>query len=388
MAFFGKYALAAMGLAVVAGSTSAQAQSADWKDRVSVGGDFKFRMQRFINGAATGTTDDWSNVIRGRLMITGKVNDSVSVVTRLATGAVNSLNSNRSNTQTLGASSSPFGAQKSFDLNLMYFDWKVMDGTNLMLGKSANGFWTAGGNDMVFAADNTWEGAQAKWMGDMGALKPYANFVYSQLLDRVNTSPAAVSATVGPDVNFTGLQVGTKYDMGMANVNVAVASYNLNNIKGLPTAAVGTSIFGNTADGANFKYEYKLMDANLEVGFNVGALPMAVYTEYVQNSDPSDENKGGLAGFRVGGLKDPGSWIVNYNYRDVRRDSTFAAMTSPAFLAGAGTGTDIIANQVVLGYQFAQNMNVTAIWNVGRYNVASAGGTNFECWYFDLNGAF
>lgn len=388
MTFFGKATIAALGMAVV--SSLAMAQS-DWKDKFSFSGDYRFRFDRQTDGSTTGTaagtaTNDRMR-FRARLLFTGKVNDSMTAVTRFSTGD----GSVRSTLHTLGTNGTAGGANamRLSYLQLAYLDYKVMDNLNIQFGKVPNMFWEAGGEYFIHVADMSWEGMQAAWTGDMGNMKPYAHVDYHYIADRVNNQPN--SATGGPDITMFGGQAGMKMSMSPLDLNVAVGSLNYSNVKGYTSnggnlCSSATSCYGNSVDTttSTMKYEYKLLTAALEVGYNLGFAPISVYTTYVQNQDPSDNNKGMLGGVKLGALKDVGSWSVSTSYRDLAKDSTIGDFTDFSWLLG---GTDIMGMRTVAAYQMWKDASWAFIWDSGRRSVSSTP-TTYENFYLDLNAKF
>jgi hypothetical protein len=281
-----------------------------------------------------------------------------------------------------------WGSNKPFELNLGYLDYKPMAGINLHFGKNPNIFWTPGKTPMVWNADQTFEGLNAKWMGDFGSMKPWVGLSYAQMWDRVNNAGNVASdAANGADVAMFGAQAGLKWAADPVDVTFGVGSYNYNNIKGLPFAGTSGALLGNSADQTvttAYRYDYKLLNAGLEVGYNLGFAPLTAFFDYVTNSDASEGNNGMLAGFRLGQLKDQGSWTVMYNYRDVARDAVFARVSDTTFLGGQ---SDVRGHEMQVGYQAWQNAALGLTYSSGN-RAASTANYSYEAYYLDLVAAF
>jgi hypothetical protein len=280
-----------------------------------------------------------------------------------------------------------FGAQKSFNLQWLFLDYKAMDGLNMTLGKHGNPFWSAGGflNNMVWNSEATVEGLTAKWAGDFSGLKPYATLGFYSMLERTNNGGSvAPSATVGPDINLLGAQLGVKYTFEPVDINFSVASYNYNNMKGLPTSTAGSSTAGNSVDGSNYKYEYKLLDFGLELGMDLGFAPIAIFANQVSNSDPSENNVGMLSGLRLGAMKDVGSWMVQVNHRDVRKDAVVSVLSDAAFLGG---GSDVMGTDFTVGYQAFSRVALYLYGSIGRKGLSTTP-YDYELYTLDVVGSF
>ena len=376
MTFFGKLKIAVLGAAIV--SSSVASAQTDWKDRFSVGGDLRYRVQRDLEGRTNTTTDDWTTQLRARLNVEAKVNDAITAHLRVGTGEVPQTGYD----QMTGASST-----KRFGLLLGYLDYKLTDSISFALGKAPNPFWSAGQSAMVWSPDMNFEGLQAKWAGDMGDLKPFITLNYATMLDRGGNNT---------DINMFGAQIGTSWSMEPLNIGVAVGMFSYNNMKGLPKDA-GLAPHGNSTikigegptpdpedDIYGFAHEFNLMNAGLEVGYDLGFAPITAFVDYVQNSDPSERNKGMLGGLALGKLEDVGSWMVRVSYRDLEQDATLGYFADPYFLGG---GTDVRGTELSGAYMFMANTSVGFTWNTGVRN-ASAGEQNYENYYIDFTTTF
>ncbi len=314
-------------------SVAAQAQTA-WTDKVTFGGDLRFRLNS-IDDESTGATDSkyMNNQIRGRLSVSGKVNEAMTANFRIASdeGSFRSANHN------LGTAN----GDTDIVFELAYGDWRVMPGLVVSMGKAPNPFWQAGKNEMIWDADLPFDGATAKWTADMDTLKPFANLSYGQTAD--------VDGPGTPSANPTlfGAQVGTSLGLGdTMNATVAVGYYSFAG----PNSGIAAG--GLTKNPT-------LLNVTAELGLNMVAnLPMAVYADYVQNQDGvvSKEEKGFLGGLKVGQFANVGSWEAWYNYRDVGNEAVVAGLADSEFAAGDGAG--VLGHQVGAGYMAWDNTTV------------------------------
>jgi hypothetical protein len=391
-------------------SDKALAQSAtntDWASRITLNGDLRFRLQRDINtnypSGTNNTAENDFTRIRARLGLTGRINDELLGVLRLSTG-----NNQYSSNATLGqdaTSGTGFFGRKTFMLDYAYFDYKVMhmENMDLLLGKSPNSFWTPGKTALVWNPDSTFEGFQYKWVVDMGGtMKPWVVANYAYILDRINQGGKADTAASGNaspsdgyDVTVAGIQVGTTWQTEMNWLTGAVGYYSYNNIKGLASSTTGAAAntysltnaaFNNSLDASgNYVNDYKLLNVGLEYGMNFSFAPATLFGDYVQNSDPGNDNKGYLLGIKLGMLKAPGTWYAMYDYRDSRKDATLATYADPVYLNG---GTDVFGSQIQGGYQMWPNTAIVFDYDFGKKQVSNNGGFNYELYTADLLATF
>ena len=316
-------------------SVAAQAQTA-WTDKVTMGGDLRFRLNS-IDDESAGSTDSkyMSNQIRGRLSLSGKVNEVMTANFRLATEQNGGGTSSTSGNHNLGVAN----GDSAVVFELAYGDWRVMPGLVVSLGKAPNPFWSAGKNEMVFDADLPFDGATAKWTADMDTLKPFVNLSYGQTDD---TDGAGVA---GANPAFFGAQVGTSLGLGdTMNATVSVAQY----------------VFTNTGATAPAKNP-KLLDISLEVGLNMVAnLPLSIYADHVQNQEGqvAKEEKGTIVGVKAGQFAAVGSWEAWYNYRDVGGEAIVAGIQDSEFAGGSTTDSSALGHQVGAGYMAWDNTTV------------------------------
>ncbi len=350
MDFFGKLKIAVLGAAIV--STSVASAQTDWKDRFSVGGDLRYRVARELVGAPeTETVDDMTTRLRARLNVAAKVNDALTAHFRIGTGE------GPQNGYTL---MDDYSSTKDFGLLLGYLDYQMTDSFSFQLGKAPNQFWSAGQSAMVWSPDMNFEGIQAKWNGDMGDFKPFVTLAYATMDDQGGNKA---------DINMFGAQIGTGWSMEPFNIGVAVGMFSYNSLKGMDTN-------GNSVD-AEFN---NILNAGLEVGYDLGFAPVSVFVDYVQNSDPSENNKGMLGGLALGKLEDVGSWMVRVSYRDLEADATFDRFADPYFLGG---GTQVRGTELSAAYMFLGNTSVGLTWNSGTAAKKTA-----ENYYLDFTTTF
>ena len=314
-------------------SVAAQAQTA-WTDKVTFGGDLRFRLNNIDDESVSTEGTQTNNQIRGRLTVSGKVNDAMTANFRMATVA--GSNDYRSANHTLGTTNDDAGVV----FELAYGDWRVMPGLVVSMGKAPNPFWQALKNEMLWDADLSFDGVTAKYTADMDTLKPFVNLSYTTLNDSGNTTSSAT---------LMGAQAGTSLGLGdKMNGTVAVGYHTFSTGAGTGALPVGA-----------LTKNPKLLDVTAELGLNMIAnLPMSVGVDWVTNSEAVNdkEDQGFLAGIKVGQFANVGSWEAWYSYRDVASEALVGGLADSEFAAGDGAG--VLGHQVGAGYMAWDNTTV------------------------------
>ena len=364
-----KFVSGLMGItaAVLAIGASAQAQTAGdtWMNRITLGADVRLRLnQTAIDGRA-----DWNENIRARVAAAGKINDALTGNIRLATS------SGANTATTSNATSGDYATKKAIYLDVASLDYKFMDGFNIVGGKQLNPLWSAGKNELVFDVDVVPEGFFAKYAGTMGGFTPFITIGHSQITDN-NTA----TTTLPADAQLFAAQIGAGFDLGMFGGTLAVSDLMFNNLKGqTPNNTAGNSLVNGT-----YANEYKLMVVDLELAVKLGEMPLAPYMTWAQNSDPSEAKDAMLAGIKFGKVTDVGSWMIDYNYRDVKADAVVGAFTE----SDAGGSTGLRGHKVSVAYGIWTNTTVGANAFFMNRNVAAGGSVPYERYQLDLAASF
>lgn len=336
MSFF-KLVLAASAAAVAVSSTQALAQDGE---KVKVTGDFRFRTDKIDDNTAR--TNNTRHRMRFRLGVSGKVNDKVTANARISTG------SGQSSNQTVGDQTTPavMGDRINATYDTLNFDYKFSESMMATVGAFSQPFWKPGNNEMIWGPDTSLHGANAKWKGDMGSMKPFATLLWQRLFERTDTSNASgPTTTQGSDIDMWGLQLGSQMKTDMMDLKFAAAHYMYNNTKRMtPSSARGNSTSGTETcmTGTScYQYDYKSTELGVEAAMNMGFAPVGVWADYVQNSDSSNEGKGMAGGAFIGKMdsKKAGTWDFTAGYRDIQRDAILAYWNDPGSIGGGGTNS-------------------------------------------------
>jgi hypothetical protein len=320
--------------------------SIKWVENVKVGGDLRYRHESIDSESSK----SWSkgrhrHRIRARLGIDAKVADDWDVGFRIASGSGDPVSTN----QTLDNSFS----SKALWLDLAYFNWHPsgMKGMNVYGGKMKNPFYRAGKNQLIWDSDLNPEGIAAKFQKPLNdATDLFINGGGFWVDERSG----------GVDTSLWGAQAYFKHKLGNPDYILAGAGYyDYGNIEGrgnLASTWGGTaSFFGNSVDAnGNFMNDYDVVEGFAEYGFELGALPVAIFGNYAQNTSAvTNEDTAWLAGFTLNKAKKPGSWQATYMFRDVEADAVLGAFTDSDFIGG---GTDGQGHTFGFKYQLAKNL--------------------------------
>ena len=338
-------------------------------------GDFRFRNEEIKEEQASPlqTSDEFRQRIRVRAGAVAKVNEKSEVTLRFATGSSANTDGNTTN-QTL----TDYYSKKGIFVDLAYFNYKPTDNWQIWGGKSPITYYVAGGSDMVFDADLTPEGMAFKYKSEGDAATFFANLGSAWLAERYS----ATGATDNTDVGMVGGQIGVTKKMDNYLVTLAIANYNLSNVKG----ATAPAAKGNTLVAGAYAHSYNLTVGDLEVGTTIGDVPVSLYYEMVTNSDGGDYKTGGNVGVNIGKLKEVDSWLIRLDTREVEKDSTLGVLAESD---SSGGGTDIRSTRLAGFYQVAENANIALTLFAGQRLISSTTFTpDYSRAQFDFNFQF
>jgi hypothetical protein len=349
------------------------AMAESWVDRITLAGDFRYRYERID---PEGSDSRRRNRIRARTNVKAAVSDTIDVGFGLATGGDDPVSTN----QTLGGG----GSSKSVVLNLAYVDWEATEGLHLLAGKFKNPLTRVGGQPMTWDGDWTPEGVALKYERDWFFANAIGTFLESDSR-RSND-------------NFTiGGQLGASWTIGSVSLLGGIGYYSI------PTQGKTTpfgdpsepgDFFGNTAvegDGSPcgttpdtecvFLYDYDLTQLFAEAAFTIGEWPALVFFDYVNNSDPSDNDTGWLFGTKIGQAKDRGQMQFTYYYADKEADSMLGLVTDSDF---GGGGTDARGHWLQFNYGVSKSWTIGAQYFINEVDVASGSRSDYDRLMIDM----
>lgn len=340
----------------------AKATSAEWASRIAFRGDLRYRHENVDPGEIL--NDQTRHRIRARFGFTAKANDTLSATLQVATNGQN--NDPRSTNQTLGEGFT----RKGLAFDLAYIDWAPVGGLNVQLGKMPYGFQRV--PSYFWDGDITFEGGQVRF-----AKGPFFGSLYGYWLSE---------AALASDANVVGAQLGLRGDLGGMKWTAAAQYYDVGAVQGEVTALVtgtGTpcaagllsnAFFGgaqgNTtvtvANCARLLNDYNIYELLAQADFNLGSLPLTLFANYAENTDPEELNTAYSAGFTLGRASNPGTWDIGYIYQVTEKDALFGQFVDSDFGGGI---TDVDGSVFKIGFAPARNwvLNGTYFLN-SRFN--------------------
>jgi len=334
--------------------TPALPDALKWAEKIKISGDLRFRHEH-IDTETSGSVK-WKKGrdrqrIRARLMLEAIINGDWDVAFRLASGEKSILADEGemfadpvSSNQTLKQNFS----SKDIWLDLAYFHWHPAsrEGLNVYGGKIKNPFYTVGKNQLVWDSDLNPEGVAATYAIPLGKR------------DTLHITGGAFwvdESSSGVDTSLWGIQGYIKHALGNPDYVLAGVSYwDYANIQG-KTDTYGI-LAGNTPDSTGSKWasDYDIIEFFSEYGTKISSMPVTVFGNWVKNTVAiSGEDTGWLIGATLNKAKEPGSWELSYDYRDIEADAVLGAFTDSDFIGG---GTDGEGHRFGLKYQLAKNL--------------------------------
>lgn len=307
----------------------------------ALGGDLRYRFERIDEYSKDAR---FRNRIRARLTAKGEVQENLSYSFRLASGSTDPVSSNQS-------LDSGFST-KGINLDLAYLTYKAKM-AKIMAGKMKNPFYKPGKTELIWDGDLSPEGMAVHIPLHMF----FFNFGYFWTEERSNA----------PDSTFHGAQVGLNHKGDFLGVVFGLSYYDYLRLKGESPLFDSTDSFGNSTVGGNYKNDYNLVEAFLEVSLKT-KLPLKFYVDFVKNTEGGNDDTGYLFGYSVGSkIK------FSHSYREVEKDAVLGAFTDSDF---AGGGTDSKGHEIGLSYSptkktkfgFSHFMNKTLVSNGKDYH--------------------
>lgn len=320
-----------------------------WVEKIKLYGDFRYRYEMIDE---EGSDNRNRNRIRARLGLTAKINDDIDTGFRLATSELWGDDEDSGDPVSTNQTLDDAFSKKSIWLDLAYFNWHPagIPGLNVYGGKMENPFYRVGGNQLIFDSDLTPEGIAVQYTRDFTEQTSWFVNAGGFYVDEVKS---------GADTSLWGAQGGLKHTFEDKSYILGGASFycfgNIQDHGAFVTDSGVDKFFGNsnTGNGGFYLNDYDLTELFGEYGFNLGQTPTAVFANYVQNGvADSSEDTGWLVGGKFGKCKDPGSWELSYDYRDLEADAVVGAFSDSDFIGG---GTNGKGHRFGAVYQLAKN---------------------------------
>lgn len=302
------------------------AEAGDWTETVTLNGDLRYRHEMIDKD---GSEVRNRHRIRARLGLDAQLDGQFSLGFRLVSGSDDPVSTNQSLD---GAFTT-----KEVMLDRGFFTWKHDSGLKIVGGKMGTPFHRPAKTELIWDGDLSPEGLAASATAGEGATTFFVNAAGLWIDER---SSAANASLMGAQAGLTHETDGVTFTLGGSY-------FGYDKLDGPLYAG---DFFGNSNDGTSFSSEFTLLEVFFEAGFQAGETPVALYADFVTNSDADADEQAYLFGTTVGKAKKPGSWQVSWNYREVQKDAVIGAFTNSDI---AGGGSDVKGHQFGFGYQVA-----------------------------------
>jgi len=108
---------------------------------------------------------------------------------------------------------------------------------------------------------------------------------------------------------------------------------------------------------------------------------MALFADFVVNTDVDENDTGYLFGAKYGSAKAPGTWDVSYFYEKLEADAVVGLITDSDF---GGGGTDAKGHAIQGTYAFHDNWNFRATYFINDIALSSGNPRDFDRLMLDL----
>jgi hypothetical protein len=336
-------ALMVLGLILLPGV----AQAGEWYEKITLKGDFRHRHELIQEENKDYDRTRWR--IRARLSLSGTITDDWSVGMRLATGSDDPVSTNQTLTDGF--------ATKGFHLDRAYFDFhpQALKGLSIIGGKMGMPFMVMNKTELIWDGDLSPEGAAVKYEG---SASEKVDIMLSGALFYIEERKETNDALLG------GAQAALKVKPA-DDVHVIVGGgyYDYQEVKEHQGIFAADDYFGNThkemvVDGDTidvYAWDYNLFEVFGEFGFKRDKMSVALYGNFVTNTDPDSLNTGYLFGAALTHGKDKGHFKVAVNYREVEDDAVLGVFTDSDFIGGGTNGNGF---EFGLGYGLAKKVDL------------------------------
>lgn len=281
--------------------------------------------------------------IRARLGIIAKPNDVFEVGLGIATGGGDPRSTNITLDETFES--------KEIRLDYAYAKYIGIKGLEIWAGKYKgikDAIWIK--SDLMWDADLRPEGIGIT-LSHKPEGSPITYFANAGLwiLDEQSTSSDAIMGYIQP-----GIKLDISQDI---HLQAACAYYAASSVKGKHfNYSAGT----NTTSGGNLLYDYDVVAPGVELAFdNLSKLipHLSVFSEFVINPDPDNNNQGCIIGVRFGDkkIKDFGDWQFTYSYRRLERDAWLDVFPDSDAMGGS---TNIKGHELAFAFGLMKNLSL------------------------------
>jgi len=315
----------------------------DWVKNIKFGGDLRLRFQTEDRKDDEKDARDRGRY-RLRLGAETKVADDVKVGFGLASGGGDPRSTNQTFENTF--------EKKNIKIDYAFADYSPVKWLNLTGGKMHSPIYRP--SDLLWDSDITPEGAAAKFHYPV---IPNLDLLFNTgffILDERSSDNDPWMVTLQPGLNW-------KITKDL-NLKLALAYYLFGGVK--DNTLDFTSGTNTLLSNGKLKFDYDAPALSGEIGhknpFGFDFIPyVGLFGEYVNNPDAKDDDKGYIAGLRVGhqGMRKFGDWSFEYSYRKLEKDAWPDVFPDSDFHGGE---TDTKGHEAIFNFALLKNLWLTA----------------------------
>ncbi|MBI5744446.1 MAG: putative porin [Elusimicrobia bacterium] len=333
-----------------------------WVQTMKLRGDVRLRYQ--FNDNRTLRYNQHRARYRLRFFVDAKVNEKVYTGFGFASG---NSGDPRSTNQTFGDN---FG-KKNLYIDYVFAEYNASDYLAFTAGRTKNPLWLT--SDMLWDADINPEGVSARVTAPLNYnWQLFGNAGYF-VLNELAADPQ------DPGLLFAQPGVSWRDNDGVWDFKAGAAVYGFNHVKSHATTVLNYRPSaadyqqGNTVAGGKYKYGYNSVSPEFEANANIlDPLPVPLlsyfgynvnyagaFGSYIQNTQHSSDNRGWIAGLKIGQRKveDAGQWQLAWSQRRLEKNAWLDTYPDSDFYGGA-TGVKGQKTQLAVGLlrDFAVNL--------------------------------
>lgn len=350
----------------------------EWASRFALNGEFRYRHEQIWSGGdratpaganapAVNTLDRVRDRMRLRFGGTMRVNDTVAVTMRLATGGDDARSAN----VTLGDGAVPANGRRAFGVDHAFVAWQPGADWLVRAGKMPLP-WARPGISFFFDNDIGSEGVAVNWQ--RGRL--FGSTSYMFLQERGPTQVVAGEGTVDvSDPAMAHVQAGVRFPLSAdSTLKLGATYFDHFAVQGRRPFSSGSS-FGNTTRNVVFPAGSTTSVAVLANDYDIVELfgqydtvafgrPLTLFADVARNLD-AQLDTAWTAGFVLGRAQQPHTWELAAAYQVIEKDALFAQWIDSNFGSGV---TDHRGLVMRAGYAFGRNMLLNATVFVNELN--------------------
>ncbi len=333
-----------------------------WVQTMKFRGDVRLRYQ--FNDNENNVYNQHRGRYRLRFFVDAKVNEKVYTGFGFASG---SSADPRSTNQTFDSNFS----KKSLWIDYVFMEYNANDWLAFTAGRNKNPLWTT--NDMLWDGDINPEGISARVTAPVNQnWQFFANAGYFALSEVAGDPQDSGLLFAQPGVSWRDSD-------GVYDLKFGAAAYGFNHVKSHPVFGNRPSATeyqtSNTLAGTKYKYGYNSVSPDLEFNVNIMdpiAMPVfglfgceityaGLYGNYIQNTQLSRDNKGWIAGVKLGqrSVSDSGQIQFGWNIRQLQKNAWLDTYPDSDFYGGA---TNVKGQKFTLAVGLMRDFAVNLAW--------------------------